>query len=367
MGDIQLRVMMRLRYVLCALTFGLPCWAEADERLERAREGCATEISMFCAENKDTLNCLKSQGAGLTARCRRALSEEDQPPMAQAADARLAAEPSAATIPQGVTGVAGVGNVWFKDDYAGPRPGLYPKFRDALSAEAPSALQAVAKLMGQSNYGSAFPRPLVLRVEYDPTQRNGLGWLDPTGNRSEGQRVNFNLAYWEDCPSKAILRSVVTHEMTHAALHDFVGDAGTAHIPQWFDEGLGMLAGGEPFATLILDSAYYRHGSGYPAALSCRLENDGFQGLGLLNDCYPYYLLAVRHIAESSPEALPGVISDLGSGIALQKSIPARLGVSWIAFEAAVEARVRRTFRWMSPLSRLTGRGWWRQVRWCRG
>lgn len=62
MGDIQLRVMMRLRYVLCALTFGFPCWAEADERLERAREGCATEISMFCAENKDTLKLPEEPG-----------------------------------------------------------------------------------------------------------------------------------------------------------------------------------------------------------------------------------------------------------------------------------------------------------------
>ncbi|PIR18833.1 MAG: hypothetical protein COV48_05360, partial [Elusimicrobia bacterium CG11_big_fil_rev_8_21_14_0_20_64_6] len=61
------------------------------------------------------------------------------------------------------------------------------------------------------------------------------------------------------------------------------------------------------------------------------------------------------------------VISDLREGIAIEKSIPTRLGVSWNAFEEAVEKRVRRTFKWMSPLSRLTGRGWWRHVRWCRG
>lgn len=342
--------------------------AQAASFSERVRDECATEISMMCAGKKNVVPCLVKQGDDVTVRCKNILSEEPRQSAAPQA-AKDDALSSAAVVSQGVTAVPGVGNVWFKNDYAGREKGLYPKFRDAVSAEAPKALQEIAKLMGLPSYGSAFPRPLVLRVEYDPTQRNGLGWLDPTGNRGEGQRVAFNLAYWQDCPSRPILRNVVTHEMTHAVLHDLVGEDGSAHIPQWFDEGLGMLAGGEPFAGLSLDAAHYRHGRGYPGALACRLENEGpgLMGGGLITDCYPYYLLAVRHIAESSPDALSGVISDLRAGIAIEKSIPIRLGVSWSAFEEAVEARVRRTFRWRSPLSRLTGRGWWRQVRWCRG
>lgn len=322
---------------------------------------------MMCAGNKNVVACLVKLGDDVTVRCKNALSEQPALPSEPQAS-KGAPGLTVAVVPQSATAVPGAGNVWFKDDYKGPRPGLYPKFREALSAEAPQALREVAKLLGQSSYQSAFPRPLVLRVEYDPTQRNGLGYLDPTGDQREGQRVTFNMATWEDCPSRPIMRSVVTHEMTHAVLHDLVGEGGMDHVPQWFDEGLGMLAGGEPAAGITLEAAYYRHGRGYPGALACRLGNDGpgLLGVGLITDCYPYYLLAVKHVAEASPQALPGVISDLRSGIAVEKSIPARLGVSWSGFEDAVDKRVRGTYKWMSPLSRLTGRGWWRHVRWCR-
>ncbi|MCR4295462.1 MAG: hypothetical protein NUW21_07995 [Elusimicrobia bacterium] len=335
---------------------------------EHVRDDCATEISLMCAGRKDIVPCLVKLGDDVTVRCKNALNEEPVPPSAPQVS-RGADGPATTVVPKGVTAVPGAGNVWFKDDYAGPRSGLYPDFRKALSAEAPQALQEVARLLGQPGYRSAFPRPLVLRVEYDPTQQGGLGSLDSTGNRSQGQRVTFNMATWEDCPSRPIMRSVVTHELTHAVLHDLVGDGETAHVPQWFDEGLGMLAGGEPVAGIMLDAAYYRHGRGYPGALACRLDNEGpgLMGVGLITDCYAYYLLAVRHIAESSPQALPNVIADLRSGIAIEKSIPAHLGVPWSGFEEAVEDRVSRTFKWMSPFSRLTGRGWWRHVRWCRG
>lgn len=336
---------------------------------EHVRDDCATEISMMCSGKKNVVACLVKLGDDVTVRCKNALSEQPAPPSAsQGATTQLAAGSSAVALPQGVTAVPGAGNVWFKDDYSGPRSGLYPGFRKALSAEAPQALQEIAKLLGQPDYRSAFPRPLVLAVEYDPTQQRGLGSLDPTGNRSEGQRVTFNMATWEDCPSRPIMRSVVTHEFTHAVLHDLVGGE-LSHVPQWFDEGLGMLAGGEPVESIMLESAYYRHGRGYPGALACRLDNDGsgLRGVGLITECYPYYLLAVRHIAESSPEALPNVIADLRSGIAIEKSIPARVGVPWNTFEEAVENRAHRTYKWMSPLSWLTGRNWWRQVRWCRG
>lgn len=334
---------------------------------EHVRDECATEISMMCAGKKNVVACLVKLGDDVTVRCKNALSEDPRP-----AAARLSftstPESRAAATPRGVTAVPGAGNVWFKDDYSGPRSGLYPGFREALSAEAPQALRKIAKLLGQPDYRSAFPRPLVLEVEYDPTQQRGLGSLDPSGNRSEGQRVTFNMATWEDCPSRPIMRSVVTHEFTHAVLHDLVGDGEMAHVPQWFDEGLGMLAGGEPIEGIMLESAYYHHGRGYPGALACRLDNEGpgLMGVGLITECYPYYLLAVRHIEESSPEALPNVIADLRSGMAIEKSIPARVGVPWNAFEEAVENRVHRTYKWMSPLSQLTGRNWWRQVRWCR-
>ena len=341
--------------------------ARAASFEQRVRDECATEISLMCAGRKNVVPCLVKQGDNVTVRCKNPLSEEPRP-----APARLSftstPESRAVAKPRAGAAVAGVGNVWFKDDYAGSRPGLYPEFRKAVSAEAPRALEEISKLLGQPEYRSTFPRPLTLRVEYDPTQRRGLAYLDPTGNRSEGQRVTFNMATWEDCPSRPIMRSVVTHEFTHAVLHDLVGDDEDARVPQWFDEGLGMFAGGEPVAGIMLDAAYYRHGRGYPGALRCRLDNEGpgLMGVGLITECYPYYLLAVRHIAESSPEALPNVISDLRSGIPIEKSVPARLKVSWSGFEEAVEKRVRRTYKWMSPFSRLTGRNWWREVRWCR-
>lgn len=341
--------------------------AQAAALPDGAREHCVTEISMFCAGRKDVAACLRQQQVDLTARCRIALDGGSPAQAAARVSApRDAEKPRTAAPPAGAVPVSGAGNIWFMDDYSGPRPGLYPKFRNAVSAEVPRALEEVAKLLGQSGYRAGFPRPLILQVEYDPTQMKGLGSLNVAG---EGLGVTFNMAHWEDCPSQPILRGLVAHEFSHAMLHDLVGEGRMTYVPQWFDEGLATLAGGEPEHSIFLEAAYYRHGRGYPASLACRLDNvgPGLQGGGLLTDCYPYYLLAVRHIAESSPDALPKVISDLSAGIPMEQSISARVGLSWSAFDKAVEERVRRTFKRMSPLSRLTGRNWWRHVRWCRG
>lgn len=326
--------------------------SQAASSAERVRDECATEISLMCAGRGDVLPCLVNLGDDVTVRCKLALNEAPVPP-----------PPPRPAKPRRATAVPGVGGVWFKDDYAGPQQALYPEFRGALSAEAPRAVAEAAKLMGLPGYASGFPRPLVLLVEYDPTQMRGLGSVNMKGE------VVFNMAHWEDCPSRPILRGVVAHEFSHAMLHDLVGKGRMTYVPQWFDEGLATLAGGEPEQGIFLEAAYYRHGKTYPGSLACRLDNEGrgLMGGGLLTDCYPYYLIAVRHIAESSPDALPKVIADLASGIPLERSIPARVGLSWNDFDRAVDARVRRTFKGMSPLSRLTGRNWWRHVRWCRG
>lgn len=316
------------------------------------RDECAAEIAETCAGRGDVVACLVKQGDDVTVRCKNALSLEPAPPPAP----RI-------RKPRGATPVPGVGDVWFKDGYSGPKPELYPVFRKAIGAEAPRAVAEAAKVLGLPAYESGFPRPLVLGVEHDPTLMKGLGHVNMEGE------VTFNMAYWEDCPSVPILRGVVTHEFTHAMLHDLVGRGRMTYVPQWFDEGLATFAGGEPEQSIFLDSSYYRHGKGYPGSLPCRLDNGGrgLMGGGLLTDCYSYYLLAVKHIAESSPDALPQVISDLSSGVSMEKAIAARLGLSWSAFDAAVAERVRRTFQRMTPLSRLTGRNWWRYVRWCRG
>ena len=146
----------------------------------------------------------------------------------------------------------------------------------------------------------------MIRIEYDPTQQKGLAAVSE-GENGSGLRMIFNMAQWEDCPSKPILRSVVTHEMCHAVLNDLVRAGRVSHVPQWFDEGLATVAGGEPFRSISLDAAYYHYGSDYPGPVHCPFVSNSFEltGGGLLTDCYPFYMLAVQNIIESSPEALP--------------------------------------------------------------
>lgn len=354
----------RLKTALSAAVLALAAaGAGAAPSMPSVRVNCALEIGVMCSGQAD-LACLEKRSADLTSRCKAALRRMPRHGAAYLFTNIPGARDAFFSL-KGAARVPGAGNVWFKDGYAGPGKEFAPRFRAAVEAEAPGALRDSASLLGQSAYASSFPRPLLLRLEYDATQRNGLAHLD--AGWKDGQLVAFNLAHWEDCPSSRVLGSVARHEFAHAVLHEAVGR--TSRVPQWLDEGLGMLAGGEPSEGIIVDGAYYRFGRGYPGELACRLDNDGpgLQGGGLLTDCYPYYLIAVRRIAESSPDALPKLVADLRAGVPVKKAVEARTGLSWAAFEEDVDARVRRAFKWKSPLSWVTGRGWWRQVRWCRG
>lgn len=336
---------------------------------EKTREACVTEISMFCSGRKDLKVCLDERRADLTRKCADALNGRIESSGAVAAqNGQAKAEPSAAP-PAGAVPVRGAANVWIEGGYSGPKPELLPKFTEAIAAEIPGALGRVAKLLGQPGYASGFTRPLMIHIEYDPTQQNGLGSLDDSGDAAGRWRLNFNMAHWEDCPSRDILRSVVTHELSHAVLHDALDGEQTSFVPQWFDEGLAMLVGGEPSRSIALDAAYARHGKDYPGGVHCPFDNQGYglAGGGLLTECYPFYLLAVEELSESAPGAVPGIISDLRAGVPIENAVPARAALAWDSFVGATVERTHRVVGGKSALSLVTGKNWWRQVRWCRG
>jgi len=360
--------MRRTAAALLSLALAL-AEARAASVPERVLEDCSAEISLLCAQSKAVVACLQEQRGDLTPRCQDALSVKP-PQAAQSPAARAGSPPAAgsAAPPRGVTAAPGVGNVWFAEGYSGPRPELYPQFRDAIASEIPEGLRKVADLLGQPGYREAFPHPLVIKVEYDATEQNGLGFLDGDPYGDKGLQVTFNMAEWEDCRSRPILRSVVMHELAHAVLHDLIGGGRMSDVPQWFDEGLAMVAGGEPSRSIALDAAYYRYGTRYPKPMACRLDNGGpgLASAALITGCYSYYLIAVEQILESSPAALPRVVSDLAAGNAMGEAISAQAGQSWGSFEDTVRNRVRSTFKDMPPLSELTGRNWWRHLRWCR-
>ncbi len=342
---------------------------EAAPIVERVREACTTEISMFCSGRKDLTACLREQGSSLTAKCVDELSGKAASPTTTVGKTSQAKTLSAVGPPPGATPVRGAANVWIEGGYSGPKPELLPQFTAAIAAEIPGALEIIAKRVGQPGYASGFARPLMIHIEYDPTQQRGLGSLDDSGDEAGRWRLNFNMAHWEDCPSPSILRSVVTHELTHAVLHDLLNGGQASFVPQWFDEGLAMLVGGEPSRSIALDAAYARHGKDYPGAVHCPFDNEGFglSGGGLLTECYPFYLLAVEELAESSPGALPGIITDLRAGVPIENAVPARAALAWGSFVGATVERAHRVVGGKSALSLVTGKNWWRQVRWCRG
>ncbi|MDX6769063.1 MAG: hypothetical protein SF051_05985 [Elusimicrobiota bacterium] len=331
-----------------------------------ARQACATEISAFCGGRKDLRACLRDHDEGLMTKCAAVLNGRTG-----AASAAIAVSSSRAVVepPPGGAPVPGVSGVWFEAGYSGPKGELLPGFQKAISEAFPGGLRRAAELLGQPEYSSGFSRPLVLRIEYDPTQQRGLAGLDGAQDASGRLRLTFNMAHWEDCPSRDILRSVVTHEVSHAVLHDLLGERRLGTIPQWFDEGLAMLAGGEPARSIAMDAAYARHGKDYPGSVHCPFVNEawGLVGGGLLTECYPFYLLAVEKLAESSPDAVPGIIKDLRVGVPMENAVAARAGLGWGQFAAEAVERSRRVIGGKSFISLVTGKNWWRHVRWCRG
>lgn len=358
---------MRPSVLVVAVLLWGPSLAASAKLNARIRSKCGNEIGLLCGGRRDVAACLDEQYNALTPPCRYAVLEKDAPPTQMPAWA-----PAAVARPAPPTVDATSARMPFQralieiqSNYEGKGSRGFKSLRALLEKSMPGTLSLVANGLGLPQYSAGMTQPLRIGFYYDPTSQEGLAHVGPSEEGSAAQRMEFNLARWEDCPSEEQMRSILAHELTHAVLQDYLYGRDYYNLPRWINEGLATLVGGEPMLTAKLDADYVqlvrkrKLGEGI-----CSLDNDLENGR-TLPDCYARYYLAVHEITNSSPDEIGKLLANLRRDIPAEESIRLQTGANWSEFQGRVRARAKRTFDGMGTwhMARHKLRMWF----WCAG
>jgi hypothetical protein len=127
------------------------------------------------------------------------------------------------------------------------QPGAEDFARDVatLLPDAISQIEAV--------HGRRFAHPVTVGVYATPdayAAANGLGSAVPMGVTFVG-RVNLSPKLF--APQRQRLPAILTHELSHAHVQGWIGANAYIHLPNWFKEGLAVMASGGGGAELVSD------------------------------------------------------------------------------------------------------------------
>jgi hypothetical protein len=103
----------------------------------------------------------------------------------------------------------------------------------------PEAIATVERM-----HGRPFGRPPIVTVFADDdayARANGSGSTGPVGT-TFSSRVSLAPILWTE--RREQLRSILTHELSHAHLQSLIGTYAFAQIPSWFNEGLAVMVSG---------------------------------------------------------------------------------------------------------------------------
>lgn len=121
------------------------------------------------------------------------------------------------------------------------------------------------------------------------------------------------------------LQETFDHEVAHVLAHTFSGARGGERMPRWFAEGLAIWQAGEGLAGRLAE-AMQAASTGHLLSfeeLDRAFPNEGTR-VGI---AYAQSALFVRKLArEAGPQALAGVLHDLGRGVAFTTSFRERFG-----------------------------------------
>jgi hypothetical protein len=124
-------------------------------------------------------------------------------------------------------------------------PGAEDYARD-VAALLPEAIARV-----EVAHGRPFEHPVTVGVYATPDAymaANGLGSNVPVGVTFFG-RVNLSPRLYR--PQHQRLRGILTHELSHAHIHGWIGGTRNIYLPNWFKEGLAVMVSGGGGAELV--------------------------------------------------------------------------------------------------------------------
>ena len=141
-------------------------------------------------------------------------------------------------LPDGLPALAGNNQVHYE-------PGAEDNARD-VAALLPDAIARV-----EAVHGRPFAHPVTVGA-YATIEAyaaaNGLGSTVPVGVTMFG-RVNLSPKLFS--PQHQRLRGILTHELSHAHLSGWIGGVAYISLPNWFKEGLAVMASGGGGAELV--------------------------------------------------------------------------------------------------------------------
>jgi len=179
--------------------------------------------------------------------------------------------------------------------------------------------------------------PLLVQFKETPSQtlrRLEVAYLQTDG---AGDQIRFTLvvdlgAYLQD-PTED-LHVILTHEMAHAILHDYVLGPKASAIPTWFDEGMAQSVTRQGQDQVRQDAKELR-ASGRPLFL-CDLTApvDEFAHGPFNFGCYSEYYLAVQRLLHlGGPKALDKILPGLRDGKPLVDLIHEITKLDWASFQ----------------------------------
>jgi hypothetical protein len=125
------------------------------------------------------------------------------------------------------------------------QPGADDFARD-VAALLPDAITQV-----ETVHGRRFAHPVIVGAYVTPeayAAANGLGSAVPVGVTIFG-RVNLSPKLFG--PQHQRLRAILTHELSHAHIHGWIGEYAYLYLPNWFKEGLAVMLSGGGGAELV--------------------------------------------------------------------------------------------------------------------
>jgi hypothetical protein len=125
------------------------------------------------------------------------------------------------------------------------QPGAEDFARD-VAAVLPDAIARV-----EAVHGRPFAHPVIVGVYATPeayATANGLGSTVPVGVTAFGE-VNLSPKLFR--PQHQRLRTILTHELSHAHIQGWIGGYEYLYLPKWFKEGLAVMVSGGGGAELV--------------------------------------------------------------------------------------------------------------------
>jgi hypothetical protein len=233
---------------------------------------------------------------------------------------------------------APIEDLFYQDQYRA----LYEKtglsLKSALRTVLGSALYSKSPGL-HADYSFRYPIRVEIKMIPEPTLYHGLagtaGWRQVNGQWVHV--LTLNLGAYVQNPGEDVDK-LLSHEMAHIVLADFLGVEGSGVVPMWLNEGLAQSVTDEGL-TRVTDLA--RSLGWQPSMLiPCDLDAsvDSFAHGEGNAQCYPEYYLATKRLEQiGGPSAVGIVIRSLRDGHKMADAYHSATGADYSLFQKDVE------------------------------